>query len=185
MFRVSIGGFHPKNVMEGMFHGKHRWERAGLTITQAKCKGTIMLVGNGPKSVAVGADRWSLKKSRELKEVFPDRRVSYRPKPNRPNERSVLCDEISRGTIEQALARTSLVVCRHSNVAVDACRMGVPVVCDDGAAAAIYPKLLADYQNQPDALTRLEFLQRLAWWQWTPTEIESGEAWKWLVWQLQ
>ena len=70
----------------------------------------------------------------------------------------------------------------HSNVGVDACRMVVPVVTDDGAAAAIYPRRLEDWENQPSESTRTEFLDRLAWWQWSANE--SRSMWNWLLAQL-
>lgn len=180
-FRVSINALHPKDVMQGDYPGPERWIASGLKIAQAECNGSIMLVGNGPKSIVIGAQNWAAKKSREIRFVFQGRQLAYRPKPKRPHEPGVNFDILSTGPIEEALARTSLVVCRHSNVAVDACRMGVPVVCDDGAAAAIYPRRLEDAARQPTTETRVEFLHRLAWWQWSPSEMESGAAWKWLT----
>ena len=135
-----------------------------------------MLVGIGPKSNAVGAAGWVQSKARELMATFPGRKIVYRPKPNSPMELARF--RLSVGPIDAALQGISLVVCRHSNVAVDACRMGVPVVCDDGAAAAIYPKLLSDKDNQPSEAVRMEFLHRLAWWQYSADEPEL--IWKWI-----
>jgi hypothetical protein len=94
----------------------------------------------------------------------------------------VICDATAANDkIEAVLASASLVVCRHSNVAVDACRMGIPVVCNDGAAAAIYPSRLEDEAMQPSFETRAEFLRRLAWWQWSAAEMSSGAIWPWLT----
>ena len=56
------------------------------------------------------------------------------------------------------------------------------VVTDDGAAAAIYPRRLEDWENQPSESTRTEFLDRLAWWQWSANE--SRSMWNWLLAQL-
>lgn len=179
-YRVSINGFHPnKYVMQGPYPGPDRWNRSGLQITQSgDPNGPILLIGNGPKSNAVGARGWTFNKLLQLRKAFPDRPIVYRPKPKRPPESGIVCDAVSGGPIEDALAGASLVVCRHSNVAVDACRMGVPVVCDDGAAAAIYPQSLADAGKQPSTETRREFLHRLAWWQWSMDE--APDAWRWL-----
>lgn len=178
-YRVSINGFHPKGVMDGFAPPAERWAKSGLTIApDRKIDGPIMLVGNAPKSVAAGAGNWTAQKSAELRRVFPGARILYRPKPRRPVERRVDFDEVSTAHIDSELQRVSLVVCRHSNVAVDACRLGVPVVCDDGAAACIYPQRLQDYQNQPDINRRTEFLRRLAYWQWSINE--SNQFWDWL-----
>lgn len=187
-YRVSINGFHPpKFVMRGESPGPARWLESGLQI-HAKGgdpAGPIMLVGNAPKSISIGAAGWTEKKSRELRATFPNRKVLYRPKPNRAVEGGVLYHGVSTGAIDEVLKRVSLVVCKHSNVAVDACRMGVPVVCDDGAAAAIYPRFLDEVNHQPSAALRRDFLHRLAWWQWSPDEAERGDAWTWLLATLQ
>lgn len=182
-YRVSINGFHPPAyVMRGLDPGPARWLKSGLSFVEAggSKAGSILLIGNTPKSCAVGAAGWTAAKSRELRAAFPGCRIAYRPKPGRPRESGVSFDEVSTDPIGIALTRASLVVCKHSNVAVDACRHGVPVVCEDGAAAAIYPHALADAKKQPTAAQRLEFLHRLAWWQWSPDEAERGEAWRWL-----
>lgn len=178
-FRVSIGGeYHcPRRIMLGDDPGPHRWNQSGLSVRNGgNPKGPVLLVGNGPKSNAVGASGWAARKSEELKKLGLT--VWYRPKPGRSHEPGVRFDAIADGLIDDVLDRVSLVVCRHSNVAVDACRLGVPVVCDDGAAAAIYPSSLEDRNQQPDEATRREFLHRLAWWQWAPTE--AHQFWKWI-----
>lgn len=185
-YRASIDGFHcPGLIMKGEFPGAERWRAAALSITnRSHPDGNIILVGNGPKSGAVGATGWAAEKSREIRKTFPRYRVVYRPK-RHFIEPHVECDAVAReDPIERVLELASLVVCRHSNVAVDACRMGIPAVCEDGAAAAIYPSRLEDAAKQPSEAKRIEFLQRLAWWQWSESEIRNGDIWPWLVKQL-
>lgn len=72
--------------------------------------------------------------------------------------------------IETALRGASLVMTWHSNVAVDAIRLGIPVICRDGAAAAVCPSSWpADGRPQPlDVSLRRRFLVNLAWFQWNP-----------------
>lgn len=179
-YRFSLNGLHPSQVMESPYLGAGRFLRSGLKIqavTHPK-KGPVMLVGNAPKSIAAGAGNWTAKKSQELATLFPDQEIIYRPKPKRPAEQGVKCHRVSTGDLSSELRNCSLVVCRHSNVAVDACLLGVPVVCSDGAAAAIYPSKLEDYRNQPDLKTRTEFLHKLAHWQWGTNETEL--FWQWL-----
>jgi hypothetical protein len=181
-FRVSVGGFHcPRLIMQGPRPGPERWLASGLSLQQADCNGPVLLVGNGPKSNRVGAEGWAGLKSAEIRAKFPGRKIWYRPKPKRPMENGVAHDGIAVGSIDHVLQQVSLVVCRHSNVAVDACRWGVPVVCDDGAAAAIYPQRLDDWERQPDAATREEFLHRIAWWQWQVRECRDGSFWNWML----
>lgn len=142
-YRVSINGFHcPDLIMRGERPSSERFEQAGLTITDhgGDSNGPVMLVGNAPKSIAVGAQGWTAEKSRMLKAA--GYRIVYRPKPGRPHEPDVQHDGVSDGPITEELSKVSMVVCRHSNVAIDACLQGVPVVCESGAAAAIYPNEL-------------------------------------------
>jgi len=183
-YRVSIGGLHsPDRVMRGESPGADRWEASGLDIAEVggDPAGPVLLVGNGPKSTAIGAGGWAHAKSRELKQT--GRRIWYRPKPGKPLEEDVYCHAVvTDEPIDAVLSKVSLVVCRHSNVAVDACRLGVPVVCEDGAAASIYPRDLNG--AQPDLATRTEFLHRLAWWQWTPAECETPLFWNWIKGQM-
>lgn len=177
-FRFSINHNHPRRVMEGQSPSPDRFRESGLPVTESyNPDGPIVLIGNGPKTNAVWSKGWTAGKSRELRDRFPGKKILYRPKPGKPIEPGVVYDGLSHGPIGKALKGASLVVCRHSNVAVDACRMGIPVVCDDGAAASIYPKELDGVQ--PDRETRQDFLNRLAWWQWSPKE--AGEAWPFIM----
>lgn len=185
--RMSVDGLHcPSYIMRGPVPSAIRWKESGLNFAQhGDPHGPIILVGNGPKSNVIGAEGWASAKSREIAQVFPGRRVLYRPKPKRPVEANVKCHGIAEGPIDEVLRSASLVVCRHSNVAVDACRLGIPVVCEDGAAAAIYPRALAEHANQPSRARRHEFLIRLAWWQWSEHEAADGLVWPWLNQVLQ
>lgn len=179
-YRVSVNGFHPKQVLEGRSPTGDRFYSGGQGISTIKANpaSPILLIGNAPKSQAVGAKGWTEKASKALREKFPKRKILYRPKPRRPKEPGVEFDRLSvGGTIEGILKNVSLVYCRHSNVAVDACKLGIPVVCEDGAASLIYPNRLDDYKSQPNEETRKDFLFRLAYWQWG--ELEVDEFWHW------
>jgi hypothetical protein len=66
--------------------------------------------------------------------------------------------------IQNVLRGASLVVCRHSNVAVDAVVAGVPFEAEDGAATWL--------KGKPYTIgNRLDFLRRLAYWQWHQGEL--------------
>ena len=180
-YRFSLNGLHPTQVMDGDMPSPDRFKKSGLKIQGIDVNegGPIMLVGNSPKSRVIGAEGWSKKKSLQIRKWFPDKEIIYRPKPKRPHEIGVSYDAISTAPIESELRRVSLVVARHSNVSVDATMLGVPVVCDDGAAACIYPKSLSGWRNQPNIDTRTDFLNRLAYWQWSASEVKL--FWKWFL----
>lgn len=179
-YRFSLNGMHPPAyVMGGDSPKRDRLDSAKLERgNYYSPTGPVILAGCGPKSNAIGAEGWTAAMSKELRTRFPGRKILYRPKPHKPIEKGVVYDGIAKGAIDTALKGASLVVCRHSNVAVDACRLGIPVVCEDGAAAAIYPSTF--HGKQPDHATREAFLTRLAYWQWSIDEIGTGRFWKWL-----
>jgi hypothetical protein len=110
----------------------------------------------------------------KLRKRFPDRRIAYRPK--RIETELPNCSSLA-GDIADAIRGSSLVVCSHSNVAVDACFAGIPVECEDGATLALYRD-----NPSPTREQRLEFLRSLAWWNWSVTE--ASEAWKFIRAQL-
>ena len=174
LWRFSFNDYHPTaDVMRGQVG-----RRLELPVTDrgGNPSGPIMLIGNGPKSNAVGAAGWASHKSLEIRAAYPDKKIVYRPKPKRPIEPGVLFDSLSYGPIELELRKVSLVVCRHSNVAVDACFQGVPVVCDAGAASLIYPQRFDGEQPSPEE--RREFLNRLSWWQYSAGEVDL--AWQFI-----
>lgn len=100
--------------------------------------------------------------------------------------RKVVHREKPRGPavpIDEALAGASAVVTWHSNVAVDAIRLGIPAVCQEGAAAAICPSGLGVTQEMPRPLApglRDRFLQNLAWFQWDPAR-EGRAFWAFMA----
>jgi hypothetical protein len=195
-YRVSIGGFHcPDRIFRGPNPGPDRWNESGLTIAEngGDPNGPILLVGNGPKSNRIGAADWCAEMSRNLREWFPGRTIWYRPKPRRAHDQGVDYDALAEGKdIDKVLSQCSLVICRHSNVAVDCARVGVPCWCEDGAAAAIYSSPSAQVLSgirdgffmYPSGEGREEFLHRLAWWQWSAGEIRGGKFWPWMIEEL-
>lgn len=187
-WRVSINGFHcPDLIMKGPMPPERRWQLARKAVAKDRppVDGPILMIGNAPKSQAVVGKDWAAKKSREIRKLYPKKEIIYRSKPGRAPEGNVLFDKRSDiADIRQDIARAEFVLCRHSNVAVDCCLDGVPVVCEDGAASSIYPSDIRDYKNQPTIEQRKEFLTRLAWWQWNINEINKGLFWPWLESQL-
>lgn len=97
----------------------------------------------------------------------------------------VVVDRPKRGSIvpiDRALKGASLLVTWHSNAAVDAIRLGIPVICQDGAAAAVCPSELPAF-DQPQPLAqalRDRFLANLSWFQWGTTPAEALGCWRWL-----
>lgn len=174
--RVSIDHDHPQAHLDTTPNHPARWQHHNIQLrNDYNPNGPIILAGLGPKSKSyLRMQEWEAHKYAELRTRFPGRKIVYRPKPGKPY--TVLAVKTdSESKIEDVLRGASLVVARHSNVCVDACIAGVPFECEDGAAKWLEGK---EYTEA----TRLDFLHRLAWWQWTKSEARA--AWHHICSQL-
>lgn len=173
--RVSVDALHPSEPMLDL--AEYLRPRRAFTLrSDARKDGPIMLVGMGQKSNAqFGLDemQWERGALERIRAEHPRAQVFLRPK-KRAVANSLGLPQCVSLPIEEALRGCSLVVCRHSNVAIDACVAGVPVWCDDGAARALY-----SHSAAPLIEERLHFLRRLSWWNWSP--FEAKELWRWLT----
>lgn len=171
--RLSVDGLHPTADQLALAPAGCR--RTHDLREDGNQNGPILLIGLGHKSAELYGVRpmeWERRKLQELWQRFPGREILWRPK--RPADGPLPGATMRTGMpIEDALRGCSLVVCRHSNVGVDACIAGVPVETEDGAARALYASNPA-----PTRAERAEFLRRLGWWNWRPTE--APQAWAWI-----
>jgi hypothetical protein len=100
--------------------------------------------------------------------------VAFRPHPNpRSKLRSVANIKTLEGTLENALNQAALVVTYNSNSGVDAVLAGTPVFAAD-PGSMVYELSNGLNKVQPD---RTRWTQKMAYTQWLPEEIESGDAW--------
>lgn len=173
--RVTLDHDHPQAFIRP--EDGARWASEGISLREDfNAKGPIVLVGLGQKSVRLHSLHpleWETRAIKRLQKEFPGRSIVFRPK--RPGDaRPPMLKFAKDGPIEDVIRGASLVVCRHSNVSVDACIAGIPVQCEDGAAVALYRDNPA-----PTPAQRLAFLQSLAHWQYKPEE--ASQAWTYLL----
>lgn len=167
--RLAIDTLHPTHAQMSETAPESRRE---FTLREdGSADGPIMLIGMGRKSCPLYGLQpmvWERTKMRELRERFPGRKVLWRPKGRNPLP--LLDAPMSHGTdIETAIKGCAMIVCRHSNVAVDACIAGVSVECESGAARWLYKST-----GSPTPDQRRDFLARLSHWNYTPNEAEEG-----------
>ena len=163
--RMSINTDHPQQWLDRTPPGG----RTTPTLREdADPAGPILLIGLGRKSRKyLNASDWERRAYAELVRRFPGRRIVFKPKGVDPLR--LPCERADPETpIEELLRGSALVVCRHSNCAVDAVIAGVKFEAEDGAAT-----WLRGREFTP--ANRLEFLRRLAWWQYKPHE--ASVAW--------
>lgn len=181
-FRVSIDAAHPQAWVM-----RREWPADRVRVAQIRLAdawiptGPVVVAGIGRKArVQYGddVDAWERRMMTAAAQRWPGRRVFYRRKQNDAPVPSGAAVMSSARPIDEALAGASLVITWHSNVAVDAIRLGIPVICHDGAAAAVCPGDFGD--DDPRPLTpdlRDRFLRNLAWFQWSGAEADGFWAW--------
>jgi hypothetical protein len=179
-FRVSIDGAHPQAWVMRRDWPAERFTADRVLVRDAwKPTGPVIVAGIGRKAKAQYGDKVDRWERRMIDEALArGRRVLYRRKkqdgsvpagveaaPNRP--------------IDESLSGAALVITWHSNVAVDAIRNGIPVICRDGAAAAVCPAAFGPDDLQPLApYVRERFLRNLSHFQWEPGEAPA--FWRWV-----
>ncbi|UHQ21893.1 hypothetical protein LVB77_14585 [Lysobacter sp. 5GHs7-4] len=167
--RLTLDAEHPHRWIQP--EPAERFDASGIVLREdADPSGPIVLCGLGAKQrkhKGYTGQAWELRTLARLRKRFGRGRIVYRPK--RPEQGLPGCP-VWNGQLEDVLRGAALLVCSHSNTAVDACIAGVPVECEDGAALALYCG-----NPYPSREQRLEFLRSLAWWQWKPTE--AAAAW--------
>lgn len=177
--RCTLDADHPQAFIRP--EPVQRWQDQAIELHDvSKPEGHVLIAGMGPKSnraLGLRALEWEIRAARAAKAAYPGRRIIYKPK--RPTDPVIPGFITDRNSIESALRGASLVICRHSNVAVDACIAGVPVYCEDGAAAALYGAGSMANPIAPTVEQRLAFLRSLAYWQYKPEE--AGKAWAYLL----
>lgn len=167
--RMSIDHDHPWRLMDATPTDATRWKVHGIRLrSDANATGPIVLVGLGRKSRAyLGLPNWERDKLAELRQRFPGREIVFRPKAFDGVRLPVRTD--AETPIAGLLRGASMVVCRHSNVGVDAVIAGVPFEAEEGAALWLHGK---PYTKE----TRADFMRRLSHWQYRPDE--AGQAWE-------
>lgn len=178
MMRVSVDTLHPQRLLRYVEPDPQRFSSYGFTLRNDFNKaGPVLLIGTGRKTKAIAGD-WEAEKYAELRLVMPSARIIYRPKPAKELY-SIPGLECSYGCpIETALVGASLVVTKHSNVGVDAAIAGVPCVTDDGIAQSFWRGNTLKSYSVPSDKARLDFLSRVAYFQWRPSE--ARQAWKFI-----
>lgn len=193
--RISFDGPHPQAFVMRKNLPTDRYANDILNGVRAEFyghdgkswnpNGPIVIAGLGPKALVQYGEQaiseWEADMMRACRARW-SRPIIYRPK-KAENAAPGWASSVSRGgAIEDVLRGASLVITWHSNVAVDAIRMGIPVVCRDGAAAAVCPSELPDQPVPLPVEVRDRFLANLAWFQWAPSE--ASACWRFLQEQL-
>lgn len=148
-----------------------RWEKLGVELKPWRTEGRhLLLCGQVPQDASVDhidIQEWLL----HISGLFT-KPVIYRPHPLGPQDMLSNCKP-SRGSLDDDLKDCWAVITFNSNVAVEAIIKGVPAFAFDEGSMAW--DVANQIQNPPD---RTQWAHNLAYTQWTPDEMRSGETWK-------
>lgn len=145
--------------------------REGFAVIMGQVKGDMSIAG-------VDIDEWYLKaaaaaRSQGLTPLF-------RPHPlarqRSPTSLRLASDMIALDNLTGTLDRAAAVYAYNSNSLTDAAMAGVPITCGDRGAVT-WMIGGQGLEAAPKLDDRTEWLHRMAWRQWLPSEIECGDAW--------
>ncbi len=162
-----------------------RAQKLGVELKPWRGGKHIILCGQVPWDASVeNSDHkaW-LTAAAERIRSYSNRSIVYRPHPMaRQSIPFVPGTELSVQSLKDDLALAHCVVTYNSNTAVEALIDGVPVFAHDQGSmcwqVANKSLISVDVPNRPD---RTEWLNSLAYAQWTLGEFRSGEAWRHLT----
>ena len=181
--RISIDAAHPQSwVMKRDWPADRLAADRPLIADRWNPTGPVIVAGIGRKARAQyggDVDAWERQMIAAAVARWPERRVFYRAKQaDAPVPQGVA--RAGSRPINDVLSGASLLITWHSNVAVDAIRLGIPVICRDGAASAVCASSFEPNDPRPLASdVRDRFLRNLAWFQWEPCEARA--CWSWLT----
>lgn len=182
-YRLSIDDEHPQGVVMAVDRLPTRWESFRVPLRECyRADGPIILIGIGRKSAETYGEQpgeWERRTIAAARAAWPGRELQFRPKAGLGNIISIDGLETRLGQIDDVLVGAALVVCRHSNVAVDAIVAGVPAIAEDGAASAVCCNAIqaGPLPERLDAGTRRRFLSNLSYFNWSCDEMGRAETW--------
>lgn len=153
-----------------------RFDRSGIELQPWGSKGDQIVIA-GMSEKAAGShgyrlNQWEAEAGMKLARIT-NRPIIHRAKP--------VGDRKGVEPITDVLARSHMLFTHHSNTALDALIAGVPFHATKGVCALLSPKMI-DIENPPPLTDRVrkQFLSDVAYHQWRPSEMVSGEAWEFI-----
>ena len=176
---MALDGFNGRGIFPPAGDSGERWEKhfSHLLKPWRETDGEFaLIIGKGAGDPSLHGSnfmRWATQQAKSLREQ--GYRVVYRPHPDRPTP----CPpdaELSRSSLQEDLARASVVVSFNSTTDVEAILAGIPaIITDEGSLAyAMASHSISEPIIRPD---RTQWCNDMAWRQWTIEELRNGDAW--------
>lgn len=174
--RIAINGYHAVPTEE--IYQADRLAKLGVPLKEFNNTGSkVLLCGQSRKAAWVynmQPEEWELQAIQRIRKYFSGE-IVYMPKGSWKEARPLPETTYYEGDLENILPECLMVVSHHSNSSVHALVAGKPIITDDGIAKQFsndYSDML--FPKFPTNEERQQFLNQVAYWQWTVPEIRSG-----------
>jgi len=175
---LGLNGLNGRATFPDAQDEGERWERYFGNLMQPwryRQDGYALIMGQVPHDTAVRGisfPSWVAEMRTAAERKYG--RVKFRAHPQASPSISLRGDTL--GSLADDLAGAAIAVTYNSNSGVDAILAGVPTVAMDAGSMvrAVAAHSLDEDPMRPD---RSAWARRIAWAQWLPKELESGEAW--------
>lgn len=156
-----------------------RWKKHGVEVKSWHGGDYILVAGQVQGDASIAGIDLQARYTEIIAELkgITNRPIKFRPHPyGSPIPSGVA---ISHSSLEQDLAEARCLVAINSNTTVDAAIAGTPVVALDTGSMA-WPVAAHELEGVliPRRPDRAQWLNNLAYCQWTEKEIRTGEAWE-------
>lgn len=166
-----------KSMLSG--RPQDRFCSLGISVKPWRDKsGSILITGMSGKAAQTHGFRpgqWERDTERLISRLT-DMRITHRAKPSKRWR--------NPESIEDTFSRTHMLVTHHSNTAVDALVNGIPYYCVKGVARRLSTfELTSEIIESPPCVNdqdRIQLLYDIAYCQWMPGEMRSGETWEYV-----
>lgn len=159
-----------------------RFTSSGIRLKPWGSKGSVIILA-GMSNKAAGSHgfkpgQWERETEIAVRERT-DRPIIVRAKPTG--------DQSKIEPITDVLARAHMLITHHSNAAMDAMIAGVPFHARKGVGRILAPDDIFLIERYPDIgdNERLQLMQDIAYAQWRPSEMRTGQAWDHIKWILR
>jgi hypothetical protein len=154
-----------------------RFKRLGIRLKPPQLNGRDIVIASmslkSAKTHKFDIGEWEQAMRKRLSAMGLKFPIVQRPKPAKK--------QAPLPAIEHVLSTARILVTRHSNTAVDAMVSGVPFYAERGVGSLLSAKdLTCEMIETPtfcNDVDRHQLLADIAYAQWTPPEMRSGEAW--------
>lgn len=182
-WRVSLNAHQPTDYFQRQPRPSDRADALGLALARRRRGGRhVLLAGSSAKYHEFcglpDPTTWATEVVGQIRETI-GLPVIYRPKPSWHDAVPIQGTEPARATIGEDLARSALLVTHGSSACFEAVLADVPcIVLGHAVARPISGTRIADGMPRRASMAqRIQWLNDLAYCQWTLDEFACGKAW--------